>query len=489
MATSFNSSVLSVPSVLSAPETPADAMARILARQRAAFLRDGPPSARARKESLLRLKQLLQDHQADFVAAVSSDFGHRSPHETILADLFTTIAGIRHSARHVASWMRSERRAVPFYFLPGRASVVYQPLGVVGVISPWNYPVNLALAPLATAVAAGNRVMLKPSEYTPATSALMAKVLAEGFAEDQVAVITGGADVGAAFTRLQFDHLFFTGSTMIGRAVMQAASANLVPVTLELGGKSPVLIDADYSLERAVRSITHGKLFNAGQTCVAPDYVLLPEGQVDRFVSLFTEQVRRLYPRLVDNPDYSAMVTQRHHDRMQLLVDDARAKGARVIEINPADEDLGGQGGRKFAPTLLLDVTDAMTVMQDEIFGPVLPIRTYRDFDEAIAFINARPRPLALYYFGHSAERREAVLARTTSGGVTVNDTLLHFLAEDLPFGGVGASGIGAYHGREGFLTFSHRKAVFRQSALNTGDLLRPPYTKLIERIVGLLSR
>ncbi len=476
------------PPASSAPPA-ATAPSEILSRQRAAFLRDGPPSAKARKASLLRLKQLLVDHQADFVAAVSADFSHRSPHETMLAELFATIAGIHHSATHVASWMRSERRSVPFYFLPGRARVVYQPLGVVGVISPWNYPVNLALAPLATALAAGNRVMLKPSEYTPATSALMASVLAEGFTEEQVAVITGGAEVGAAFTRLPFNHLFFTGSTMVGRAVMQAASEHLVPVTLELGGKSPVLIDSDYSLEKAVRSIAHGKLFNAGQTCVAPDYVLLPEGQAERFVTLFAEQVKQLYPRLGDNPDYSAMVSQRHYDRMQLLVDDARAKGARVVEINPADEDLRGQEGRKFAPTLLLDVTDEMTAMQDEIFGPVLPVRTYRDFDEAIASINARPRPLALYYFGKSSARQEAVLDLTTSGGVTINDTLLHFLAEDLPFGGVGASGMGAYHGREGFLTFSHRKAVFRQSALNGSNLLRPPYTKVIERIVAFLMR
>jgi len=464
-------------------------MEQILARQRAAFLRDGPPSARARKESLARLKQLLAGHQAEFIAAISADFGHRSPHETLLADLFATMAGIEYCARHVASWMRPERRSVPLHFLPGQARVIYQPLGVVGVISPWNYPVNLALTPLATAIAAGNRVMLKPSEYTPATSALMAKVLAEGFAEEQVAVITGGAEVGAAFTRLPFDHLCFTGSTAVGRMVMKAASEHLVPVTLELGGKSPALIDADYPLERAVRSIAHGKLFNAGQTCVAPDYVLVPEGQADRFEALFIEQVRRFFPRLGDNPDYSSMASERHYDRMRQLVDDARDRGARVIEINPAGEDLRGKGGRKFAPTLLFGTTDDMLAMQDEIFGPVLPIRTYRDLDEAIGYINARPRPLALYYFGVSAARQERVLARTTSGGVTINDTLLHFVQEDLPFGGVGASGMGAYHGREGFQTFSHRKAVFQQSALNAGDLLRPPYTKLIERIVGFLSR
>lgn len=472
-----------------ARSAPAAALGVILQRQKAAFLREGPPSAPVRKEALGRLKQLLTVHQAELAVAISADFGHRSRHETLLADVFTTIAGIKHSARHLASWMKPERRRVPLHFFPGRARVLHQPLGVVGVIAPWNYPVSLALTPLAAALAAGNRVMLKPSEYTPATSALLAQLLGEGFADDQVAVVTGGADVGAAFARLPFDHLFFTGSTSAGRAVMQAASENLVPVTLELGGKSPVLIDSDYPLERAVRSVAHGKLLNAGQTCVAPDYVLLPANQADKFVALFTEQVGRLYPRLVDNPDYTSMVSRRHYDRMQQLVDDARAKGARVVEIDPAGEDLRRRPARKFPPTLLRDVTDDMAAMQDEIFGPVLPIKTYRDFDEAIAYINDHPRPLALYYFGNSGERTQAVLACTTSGGVTINDTLLHYLQEDLPFGGVGPSGMGAYHGREGFQTFSHRKAVFQQAAINGGDLLRPPYGSRVERIIGLLTK
>jgi coniferyl-aldehyde dehydrogenase len=461
----------------------------IFQRQKAAFLRDGPPSASARKDALLRLGQLLTDHQADLAGAISSDFGHRSRHETLLAEVFATIAGIRHSTRHLASWMKPERRSVALHFLPGHARVHHQPLGVVGVIAPWNYPVGLAMAPLAVALAAGNRVMLKPSEYTPATSALLTRLLGTIFPENQVAVVTGGAEVGAAFARLPFDRLFFTGSTSVGRAVMQAASENLVPVTLELGGKSPVLIDSDYSLERAVRSIAHGKLLNAGQTCVAPDYVLLPSKQIDRFVALFKDQVGRFYPSLIDNPDYTSIVSRRHYDRMQQLVDDAHVKGARVVEINPADEDFRQQPASKFPPTLLLDVTDDMRVMQDEIFGPVLPIKTYSDFDEAIAFINSRPRPLALYYFGTDQGRQREVVTRTTSGGVTINDTMLHYLQEDLPFGGVGPSGMGAYHGREGFRTFSHQKAVFRQARLNAVGFLQPPYGKLFERLMAVLTR
>jgi coniferyl-aldehyde dehydrogenase len=404
-----------------------------------------------------------------------------------MADVFTTVSLIKYLSRHLGAWMKPERRAVPLHFLPGRAWVVYQPLGVVGIISPWNYPVSLALSPLATALAAGNRVMLKPSEYTPATADLMARLLGEAFPEDEVAVVVGGPDVGTAFSSLPFDHLFFTGSGSVGRAVMRAASENLVPVTLELGGKSPALVDNDCPLDRAARSIAHAKLLNAGQTCVAPDYALVPAEQVDQFVACFADQVKLMFPRLVDNPDYTSIVSPRHYQRLNRLVADARSKGARVVELNPAGEDFEGQTGRKFTPTLLLDVTESMTAMQDEIFGPVLPVKGYRDFDQAIAFINSQPRPLALYYFGHDRGHRAQVLSRTTSGGVTINDALLHYLQDDLPFGGVGASGMGTYHGREGFLTFSHRKAVFQQAALSGADLLRPPYGKRIERIARLL--
>jgi coniferyl-aldehyde dehydrogenase len=331
--------------------------------------------------------------------------------------------------------------------------------------------------------------MLKPSEYTPATSALLAQLVGEAFPAEQVAVITGGPEVGAAFAALPFDHLLFTGGTATGRLIMRAASENLVPVTLELGGKSPALVDADYPLKRAVRSIAQGKLFNAGQTCIAPDYALVPAPETARFANLFAEEVKRLYPTLADNPDYTAVVNQRHYERLRALVDDARGKGATVIELNPAREDFRAQPSRKLPPTLLLDVTSEMAAMQEEIFGPVLPVKAYGTLDEAIGYINSRPRPLALYYFSADRTLQREVLARTTSGGVTINDTLLHYLQEDLPFGGVGPSGMGAYHGREGFLTFSHQKPVFRQVRFNAAGLTQPPYRRLVERIVAALMR
>jgi len=461
----------------------------LLEAQRAAFLRDGPPTASQRKATLGRLRQLLIDNQDEIAAVIDRDFGHRSKHETLLGETFVSAESIKHSMRHLSTWMKPERRTVPWRFWPARAQVVFQPLGVVGIISPWNYPVNLAITPLATALAAGNRVMLKPSEYTPATSALLARLLGEAFPAEQVAVVSGGPEVAAAFAALPFDHLFFTGGTATGRLVMRAASDNLVPVTLELGGKSPALVDTAFSLERAAASIARGKLFNAGQTCIAPDYVLIPAADAERFATLYGNEVQQLYATLIDNPDYTSVVNQRHYDRLRAMVDDARGKGARVIEINPARENLAAQPGRKLAPTLLLGATDEMTAMQEEIFGPILPVKTYRDLDEAIGYINGKPRPLALYYFGADPSRQSEVLNRTTAGGVTINDTLLHYLQEDLPFGGVGASGMGAYHGHDGFRRFSHQKAVVRQSRLNGSGLIKPPYCKFIERLIAMLLR
>jgi coniferyl-aldehyde dehydrogenase len=457
--------------------------------QRAAYLRDGPPTAAQRKQALGRLRQLLVDHQDQVATAIDHDFGHRSRHETLLGETFLTVESIKHTIRHLKSWMKPERRSVPFQYWPARAQLIYQPLGVVGVISPWNYPVSLALTPVAAALAAGNRVMLKPSEHTPASSALLARLVEQTFPAEQVAVVTGGADIGAAFAALPFDHLLFTGGTATGRLIMRAASENLVPVTLELGGKSPALLDTGYPLERAARSIARGKLFNAGQTCIAPDYVLVPAADAGRFATLYADEVNRLYPSLIENPDYTAVINQRHYDRLRAMVEDARGKGAQVIEINPARENMLAQSGRKLAPTLLLGVTNDMTAMQEEIFGPVLPVKPYGDLDEAIAFINSRPRPLALYYFGSNSSRQHKVLTNTTAGGVTINDTLLHYLQEDLPFGGIGASGMGAYHGRDGFRTFSHRKSVLRQARFNSSALIRPPYGKFIERMIALLMR
>jgi coniferyl-aldehyde dehydrogenase len=455
-------------------------LTEILAQQRAAFVRDGMPSIEARRHDLLKLKRMLLDHATAIAEAISSDFGHRSHRETLLGDLFPTVAGIDHLHAHVARWARPERRGVVWYFLPARARVIYQPLGVVGIIAPWNYPLFLAFPPMAAAIAAGNRVMLKPSEFNPATCALLEKLLGEIFSIEQVAVVTGGAETGAAFSRLPFDHLFFTGSTLVGRKVMQAASEHLVPVTLELGGKSPAIVERGFPIERAAHGVATGKLFNAGQTCIAPDYALVPEEMVEQFVAEVTAAMQRLYPTIAGNPDYTTIINDGHFRRLGGLVADARAKGARIVEI-------GSGIGRTLPPTILTGVNDEMKVMQEEIFGPLLPIVPYRDLDDAIAYVNAHPRPLSLYLFGHDGPGRRAVLSRTTSGGVTINDTLLHVVQENLPFGGVGPSGMGHYHGQEGFRTFSHAKAVFSQSRLSAISLLRPPYGARFDRTMKFL--
>jgi coniferyl-aldehyde dehydrogenase len=347
---------------------------------------------------------------------------------------------------------------------------------------------SLALMPLATALAAGNRAMIKPSELTPATSELLISLIAETFNEDEVAVVTGDAAVGATFAALPFDHLFFTGSTAVGRAVMRAASEQLVPVTLELGGKSPVLVDRGQPLARIATDIAYGKLANAGQTCVAPDYVLLHEADVDGFVEAWDKAVAALYPEGPASEDYSSIVNVRHYERLRGLLDDARAKGARVIETGRSPEQ-ATRRAHTLPPTLVLNVRDDMRIMQEEIFGPVLPIVTYRDLADAIGFVNARPRPLGLYYFGSSATNRRQVLTRTTSGGVTINGTLLHYAQDDLPFGGVGMSGFGAYHGIEGFRAFSHQKAVFEVGRWNGGALLRPPFGRLTNFILSFMLR
>jgi coniferyl-aldehyde dehydrogenase len=458
-------------------------LSAILAKQRAAFLRDGPPSLARRKADLQKLKSALLARRQDFEKALDADFGGRSAYETRIMELISLIQGINYLRRNLKSWMRPETRHVAPHFLPGQAHVIYQPLGVVGIVSPWNYPMALALMPLATALAAGNRVMLKPSELTPETTALLTRMLAEIFPDEQVAVATGGAEVGAAFANLPFDHLVFTGSTAVGRSVMKAASENLVPVTLELGGKSPVIIDESASIERAAERVAYGKLANAGQTCIAPDYALVPEESVADFAAAYEAAVAQLYPDGIADDNYTSIVNSQHRGRLKALADDARRKGARVVEIGARGK---GKVPRKMAPTVILDVTDDMAVMQDEIFGPVLPIVAYRDIDQAIAYVNRRPRPLALYYFGKRGENRNKVLARTTSGNVTINDTLLHYVQDALPFGGVGASGIGAYHGVEGFRSLSHAKGVFVQGRWNFTGMMRPPYSG---RMTGLAIR
>ncbi len=468
----------------------ADDMNAILAAQKAANLRDGAPSAETRIAWIDRCIGILVDHEKEIVAALNADFGSRSPEASAFTDVASSISTLKHAKAHLRAWMKPEKRKPTPAILGlfgAKAELRFQPKGVVGVISPWNFPVNLTFTPLAGILAAGNRVMIKPSEYTPATSDLMAAMFAKAFSAEEIAVVVGGPEVGAAFAGLAFDHLIFTGATSIARHVMKAASENLVPVTLELGGKSPVFIGRSADLSVAAARIMNGKTLNAGQICLAPDYVLAPKEKVGDFVEAARGAVSQMFPTIRDNPDYTAVISDRHYARIRGYIDEARAAGAQVIELKPEGEDLTQQEHRKIPPTLILDPGDDLKVMQEEIFGPVLPVKTYGALDEAISYVNAHDRPLGLYMFGADAAERETILSRTTSGGVTVNDVVMHVAQENLPFGGVGPSGVGAYHGRDGFLEFSHKKAIFTQVAKELGPLkaLRPPYGAGIRKFLA----
>ena len=464
------------------------ALAALLAEQRSAFAR-GAPDLDARLAALDTLRDAVRDWKDRLVAAVDDDFGGRAREETEMLELFPLLAEIGNARRHLKGWMKPRRVRPTWFLLPATARVVWQPLGVVGVVGAWNYQLLLSLSPIVGALAAGNHVMVKPSEITPRTAATIAAMLAERFPRARVAGVTGGADVAAAFAALPFDHLIFTGSTRVGKLVMRAASEHLTPVTLELGGKSPAIVHADAPLARTVERIVAGKLLNAGQTCVAPDYALVRRDRVDAFVDAAAATAASLYPRLVDTRDYTRLVTRRHWERLRALVDGARAAGARVVEVNPAAEACTAEN-RVFPPTLVVGADDALPLMQEELFGPVLPVVPYDTLDEAIAYVNARPRPLALYYFDGDRGRIEQVVARTISGGVAVNDVIYHLAQDNLPFGGVGASGMGHYHGRDGFETFSKKKGIMEQSRWTSLGLLRPPYTgrtrTLVERLMRL---
>jgi coniferyl-aldehyde dehydrogenase len=456
-------------------------MQELLEAQRRDWLAEGVVTAARRKDRLERAIGLLKTHEKRLVDAMTADFGHRSEHQSLFTDVAASIGPLRHAQRHLERWMRPEKRKAgpfPLNLLGAKARVEYQPLGVVGVISPWNFPVNLTFTPLAGILAAGNRCMIKPSEYTPATSALMAEIFPTAFDALEISVVTGGPQTGADFAGLPFDHLLFTGATSVGRHVMRAAAENLVPVTLELGGKSPVVVGRSVDMQPTVDAIMTGKMLNAGQICLAPDYVLVPDERVEEFVESTHRSVRKMYPTLLDNPDYTSVINQRHFDRLNGYLEEARARGSRIVEVNPAGEDFRQQPHHKIPPTLVIDPDDDLRVMQDEIFGPILPVKRYRKVEEAIDYVNRKPRPLGLYYFGKDAAEERHVLSHTTSGGVTVNDVVMHVAQEDLPFGGVGPSGMGAYHGLDGFRTFSHARAIFTQSRINVAELagLRPPY-------------
>lgn len=440
-----------------------------------------------RQDRLERMRTLIEDNARALCDAVQADFGVRSPDLTEVADLFVLRAMIGQLKHHLPRWMKPQRVSTPLYLQPATARILRQPLGVVGVIAPWNYPVQLALGPALVALAAGNRVMLKPSELTPNTSALMAELVHQRFSADEFTVCPGGAEVAAEFAALPFDHLFFTGSTNVGRLVAQAAARNLTPTTLELGGKSPCIIDRSADLSAVTDKIVHGKLLNAGQTCIAPDYVLLPRGLEAAFEHAWQASVARLFPSAVGNPDFASIVSDRHHARLRELLAEVGAQGARVVEAAASGHPQGH--ARQMRPALVFAPAQDSRLMQEEIFGPILPVVPCDSAQEAIAFINARPRPLALYWFGQDTAVRDQVLSSTVSGGVTVNDTLMHIAHENLPFGGVGESGLGAYHGETGFLRFSHQKSVLVQSPLAMGHLFYPPYGARFRRVIGLLKR
>lgn len=462
-------------------------LAALLAQQRHAWQADPCPDWPTRAARLRRLATLLHTHGQALHAAIDADFGGRPRMETELGEIWPTLEELKHALRHGAGWMRTRRAAVGLWFLPARAEIQPRPLGVVGIVVPWNYPLFLALAPLVGALAAGNRVMLKLPEATPRLSALLQQRLAEHFAEDEVAAVCGGPTVGAAFCAQPFDHLLFTGSTAVGRQVAQAAAAQLTPVTLELGGKSPAVLAPGQDLAHAARRILNGKLFNAGQTCVAPDYVLLHRAELEPFLSALRHEAQRRHPQGLADADYASLIHTRHHQRLCGWLDEVRAAGGRIEPLwpGPVQDDVR----HRLAPQALVDPPPGCAVREEEIFGPLLPLLTYERLEEAVAYIQARPRPLALYWFDRDRRRTDAALRQLLAGGVTVNDTFMHLAQHSLPFGGVGASGQGHYHGRWGFEAFSKLLPVFRQARLNAAGWFLPPYRPLAWRLLALMKR
>ena len=447
------------------------------------------PDYHQRRDDLLRLRKAVVEHQQEMLDAINADYGNRSRHETLLGDVMPVLAEIDHLRTHLRRWMRPQRRRPGWRLWPAKVQVRYVPLGVVGVISPWNYPIQLALAPLAAAIAAGNHVYLKPSEHSPHTSKFLHALLAHVFPPERVAVAMGDAELGAAFAGLPFDHLLFTGSTAIGRKVMAAAAANLTPVTLELGGKSPAVVGMDAPMAQVATRLATGKFYNAGQTCIAPDYVLVPSARRDELVHALRTEVASRYPMLDGNVDYTRVINEAQYRRLRGYLDDARARGLEVIELAPLADRARAEAERLLPPTLVLEPGDDATIMHDEIFGPILVVRSYSGIDDAIAMINARDRPLALYHFSHDNDEIERLLGAVVAGGVCVNETLLHQVCSNLPFGGVGASGMGHYHGHEGFLTFSKAMPVFRQRGLPVTDRFKPPYGRLADTLLKVVMR
>ena len=471
-------------------------MRHILEQQKIEFLRQGAADVRTREDRLERLGRLLYENQDALLTALSEDFGYRSTEQARLTEIAVPIMEIRRTRKQIARWMRIEKRPIPLLFslFGARAWVKYQPLGSVGIIVPWNFPVYLAMGPLIGVIAAGNRAMIKPSEFSPRVAEQLANLFPLYFDATEIAVVTGGADVSAAFAELPFEHLVFTGAGSIARHVMAAAAKNLVPLTLELGGKSPVIVGREANLIDAALKIMDFKLSNAGQICIAPDYLFVPEERLEAVITSLQKAAAKLFPSLLGNPDYTSIVNRRHFDRLNGYVDDALSASVRCVELNPANESFDNQptGLHKMLPRLFVNPGDDCLIMQNEIFGPLLPIKTYRDVKEVVEYINAHDRPLALYYFGPATGHEvNAIINKTTSGGVAINDIAAHAGCETLPFGGVGASGMGCYHGYDGFRQFSHAKAVYRQTSIDLVTLfgMRAPYGKKYQKNVIRLMK
>ncbi|QUX96700.1 coniferyl aldehyde dehydrogenase [Marinomonas sp. CT5] len=436
---------------------------------------EGLASPELRQDRLQRAIKLIKENHRDLSDAMSKDFGHRSVYQSSTADIATTIKLLKDAIENVSTWMQDQPVETPE---PGmKAWIQQQPLGVIGIISPWNFPINLSFGPLASVFAAGNTAMLKPSELTPKTSALLAELVARYFSPEELTVVLGDAEVGKAFSSLPFDHLIFTGSTAVGKHIMRAAAENLVPVTLELGGKSPAMVDEDADITQAAERILTVKTFNVGQICISPDYMIIPENKVEALVDAAKTFVQNSFPTMQENPDYTSIISDNHYKRLIGLLEDAKEKGANVISLAAEGEVDYDDSSRKIAPFLIFNVNDDMAIMQEEIFGPLLPVKTYAKPEEAVAYINNNPRPLAAYYFGDNTERQQAFARNTISGGLVINDAMTHVSVETLPFGGVGPSGMGAYHGIHGFKRFTHEKAVVLQSKDGaSGKRLRAPY-------------
>lgn len=462
-------------------------MRDVLMRQQVAFIAEGPPSAALRIDRIDRVIALLLENQQRLCEALATDFSWRSHDHSLMSDVLLPIGGLKYARQHLRQWMKPERRRPEMGagLLGAKAEIHFQPLGSIGIMAPWNFPVAIALAPLAEAFAAGNRAMITLSEFAPATAALLIELLAEKFDDTEVAAFVGGAEVGAAFSSLPLDHIIFTGSPRVGRLVMRAAAENLTPLTLELGGKSPTIIGRGADLDNAARRIWGGKGISSGQACIAPDYVLVHEDDRERLLASIQVELQRMFPTLRHNPDYTAIATPGQYQRLQTYLLDAQARGVRSIEVNPAQEELSSV--RKIAPTLLVDPPEQALVMQEEIFGPLLPICSYRHIDEALDYINARPRPLALYYFGDDRAEARHVLAHTYSGGACINEVMQHIFQSDLPFGGCGNSGFGRYRGGDGFKAFSLQRAVFTPPRIDAMAMFRPPYGRLFRRVMRFL--